>query len=200
MANGLDADVSLPAPTASTPSLTPIGRSYPSHTVAPATLQPAPATPPASAPGSAGDDPFATHRRSRVQALRKRIGSMFAAILALIAKFFTAIKGLLLLLPKVKFLTTTGTALISIAAYSLFFGWEFAAGFVLLLFVHEMGHVFQLRREGVPASAPMFIPGLGAVVMMKSLPDDASPRHASASPVRSSAHSAPPPLSCSPKP
>ena len=98
---------------------------------------------------------------------------MLAAIVAVIAKFFTAIKGLLLLLPKVKFLTTTGTALISVAAYSLFFGWEFAAGFVLLLFVHEMGHVFQLRREGVPASAPMFIPGLGAVVMMKSLPDDA---------------------------
>ncbi|HEV3318732.1 MAG TPA: site-2 protease family protein [Solirubrobacteraceae bacterium] len=173
MANGLDVDVSLPAPTASAPSLTPIGRSYPSHTVAPAALQPAPAAPSAGPSGSAGDDPFGTHRRSRMQALRKRIGSMLAAIVALIAKFFAAIKGLLLLLPKVKFLTTTGTALISIAAYSLFFGWEFAAGFVLLLFVHEMGHVFQLRREGVPASAPMFIPGLGAVVMMKSLPDDA---------------------------
>jgi Zn-dependent protease len=108
-----------------------------------------------------------------VQSLRGRIGSVLAAIVALIAKFFTAIKGLLLLLPKVKLLTTTGTALVSIAAYSLFFGWEFAAGFVLLLFVHEMGHVIQLRREGVPASAPMFIPGFGAVVMMKSLPDDA---------------------------
>ncbi|HEY2283790.1 MAG TPA: site-2 protease family protein [Solirubrobacteraceae bacterium] len=173
MANGLDLDVPLPAPTAPTPSLTPIGSSYPSHTVTPAALQPAPATPPSGVPASAADDPFGTHRRSRVQALRKRIGSMLAAIVALIAKFFTAIKGLLLLLPKVKLLTTTGTALVSVAAYSLFFGWEFAAGFVLLLFVHEMGHVFQLRREGVPASAPMFIPGLGAVVMMKSLPDDA---------------------------
>jgi Zn-dependent protease len=173
MANGLDADVSLPAPTASTPSLTPIGRSYPSHTVAPAVLQPAPATPPAGAPGSAGDDPFGAHRRSRVQALRKRIGSMFAAILALVAKFFTAIKGLLLLLPKVKLLTTTGTALVSVAAYSLFFGWEFAAGFVLLLFVHEMGHVFQLRREGISASTPMFIPFLGAAIFSKSLGDNA---------------------------
>jgi Zn-dependent protease len=173
MANGLDADVSLPAPTASTPSLTPIGRSYPSHTVAPAVLQPAPATPPAGAPGSAGDDPFGAHRRSRVQALRKRIGSMFAAIVALVAKFFTAIKGLLLLLPKVKLLTTTGTALVSVAAYSLFFGWEFAAGFVLLLFVHEMGHVFQLRREGISASTPMFIPFLGAAIFSKSLGDNA---------------------------
>ncbi|MGA8363342.1 MAG: site-2 protease family protein [Solirubrobacteraceae bacterium] len=173
MANGLDADVSLPAPTASTPSLTPIGRSYPSHALAPAALQPAPATPPSGAPAPAGDDPFGTHRRSRVQALRKRIGSMFAAIVALVAKFFTAIKGLLLLLPKVKLLTTTGTALISVAAYSLFFGWEFAAGFVLLLFVHEMGHVFQLRREGISASTPMFIPFLGAAIFSKSLGDNA---------------------------
>ena len=173
MANGLDVDVSLPAPTASTPSLTPIGRSYPSHTVAPAALQPALATQPSGAPGSAGDDPFGTHRRSRVQALRKRIGSMFAAIVALVAKFFTAIKGLLLLLPKIKLLTTTGTALVSVAAYSLFFGWEFAAGFVLLLFVHEMGHVFQLRREGISASTPMFIPFLGAAIFSKSLGDNA---------------------------
>jgi Zn-dependent protease len=62
---------------------------------------------------------------------------------------------------------------VSVVVYSLFFGWWFAIGFVVLLFVHEMGHVIQLRREGVKASAPMFIPGFGAVVMMKSLPDDA---------------------------
>ena len=54
--------------------------------------------------------------------------------------------------------------LVSIAAYSLFCGWTFAVGFVLLLLVHEMGHVIQLRREGIQASAPMFIPFLGAVV------------------------------------
>lgn len=173
MGSGLDVDVSLPASTASPPSLTPIGHSYPSHTAAPAALQPAPATPPAGTPGSVVEDPFGTQRHSRVQALRKRIGSMLAAILALIAKFFTAIKGLLLLLPKIKLLTTTGTALVSVAAYSLFFGWEFAAGFVLLLFVHEMGHVFQLRREGISASTPMFIPFLGAAIFSKSLGDNA---------------------------
>jgi Zn-dependent protease len=47
-------------------------------------------------------------------------------------------------------------------------------GFVLLLLVHEMGHVIQLRREGIPASAPLFIPFLGAVVGAKSLGDDAA--------------------------
>jgi Zn-dependent protease len=83
-------------------------------------------------------------------------------------------KAALLLLPKAKLLTTSGTMLVSLAAYSLIWGWKFALGFVLLLFVHEMGHVIQLRREGIEASAPMFIPFLGAVVMAKSLGDDAT--------------------------
>lgn len=83
-------------------------------------------------------------------------------------------KVLLLLLPKAKILTTSGTMLVSIAAYSLIWGWKFAAGFVLLLFVHEMGHVIQLRREGIEASAPMLIPFLGAAVMAKSLGNDAT--------------------------
>jgi Zn-dependent protease len=83
-------------------------------------------------------------------------------------------KAALLLLPKAKLLTTSGTMLVSLAAYSLIWGWKFALGFVLLLFVHEMGHVIQLRREGIPASAPMFIPFLGAVVTAKSLGDNAT--------------------------
>jgi Zn-dependent protease len=83
-------------------------------------------------------------------------------------------KAALLLIPKAKLLTTSGTMLVSLAAYSLIWGWKFALGFVLLLLVHEMGHVIQLRREGIPASAPMFIPFLGAVVTAKSLGDDAT--------------------------
>ncbi|MGH2900265.1 MAG: site-2 protease family protein, partial [Solirubrobacteraceae bacterium] len=83
-------------------------------------------------------------------------------------------KAALLLLPKAKVLTTSTTMLVSIAAYSLFWGWRVALGFVVLLFVHEMGHVIQLRREGIEASAPMFIPFLGAAVMAKSLGDDAT--------------------------
>jgi Zn-dependent protease len=135
----------------------------------------APGVPPTAPTTQPVEDPFGRQppKQSPVRDLRKRIGSALAAAAALIAKFFAAIKGFLLLLPKVKLLTTAGTALISFVVYSLFFGWWFAVGFVVLLFVHEMGHVFQLRQEGVKASAPMFIPGFGAVVMMKSLPDDA---------------------------
>jgi Zn-dependent protease len=166
-------DLSLPAPAVSGshagPSTVPVAQSYPSH-AGPGALHPEAVPPP---DGAAGEDPFGAQRRQRTQSLRKRIGSGLAAAGAAIAKFFAAIKGLILLLPKVKLLTTTGTALVSVAAYSLFFGWEFAAGFVLLLFVHEMGHVFQLRREGIQASTPMFIPFLGAAIFSKSLGDNA---------------------------
>ena len=65
------------------------------------------------------------------------------------------------------------TFLVSLAAYTSIWGWRFALGFMLLLMVHEMGHVIQLRREGVPASAPMFIPFLGAFVGMKEMPKNA---------------------------
>src|SRR3954466_2665348 len=104
----------------------------------------------------------------------KRARGAIAAALALIVSLAGKLKAVLLLLPKLKLLTTSGSMLVSIAAYALIWGWQFAVGFVLLLFVHEMGHVIQLRREGVPASAPMFIPFLGAVVGMKRLPDDAA--------------------------
>src|SRR6185369_17448613 len=92
-----------------------------------------------------------------------------AALAAIVAKFFATIKGGVLLLPKLQLLTTSGTALVSVAAYALFWGWTFAVGFVVLLLVHEMGHVIALRREGIKASAPMFILFLGAVVAAKSL-------------------------------
>ncbi len=102
-------------------------------------------------------------------AVRRRIGSAVAASAAVAVKFGAVLKGLVLL-PK---LATAGTALVSVAAYSLFWGWTFAVGFVSLLFVHEMGHVIQLRREGIKASAPMFIPFLGAMITAKSLGENA---------------------------
>jgi Zn-dependent protease len=101
--------------------------------------------------------------------IRRRLSAVGAAILALLAKF----KTLLVLLPKLKLLASTGTILVSLAAYALLWGWPFAAGFIALLFVHEMGHVIALRREGLKASAPMFIPFLGAVIAARSLGENA---------------------------
>jgi Zn-dependent protease len=101
---------------------------------------------------------------------RKRLTAPFAALIAALAK----LKALLLLLPNLKLFTTAGTMAVSVAAYSLIWGWTFALGFVVLLFVHEMGHVFQLRREGVKASTPMFIPFLWAVITARTLGNDAA--------------------------
>jgi len=102
--------------------------------------------------------------------LRKRLGAALAAVVAFAAKA----KSLLILIPKLKLLTTFGSAVVSIGAYALIWGLPFAAGFVALLFLHELGHVIQLRREGVKASAPMFIPFLGAVISAKSMGRDAA--------------------------
>jgi Zn-dependent protease len=78
-------------------------------------------------------------------------------------------KALLLLLPKAKLLTTSGSMLVSVGAYSLIWGWKFALGFVVLLLLHEMGHYIQLRREGVKPTGMVFIPFLGGAVGTGSL-------------------------------
>jgi Zn-dependent protease len=104
----------------------------------------------------------------------RRLFAPLGAAALVVAKLAAKLKALLLLLPKIKLFSTSATMLVSIAAYSLIWGWKFAVGFVALLFVHEMGHVIQLRREGLPASAPMFIPFMGAVIWAKSLGDNAA--------------------------
>jgi Zn-dependent protease len=61
-----------------------------------------------------------------------------------------------------KFGFTALTMVIAVVAYSLVFGWAFALGLVLIIFVHEMGHFLTSRLMGVPMSAPVFVPFLGA--------------------------------------
>lgn len=72
-----------------------------------------------------------------------------------------------------KLLTTGGTMLLSIAVYALMFGWRYAVGFVLLIFVHEMGHYIAARRRGLDVGAPTFIPFVGAWIQLKQMPHDA---------------------------
>ncbi|MGH9105648.1 MAG: site-2 protease family protein [Acidimicrobiales bacterium] len=94
------------------------------------------------------------------------MAGILVAVVAFAAKF-----GPLLL--KVKYLGLVVSMLLSVVAYSIFFGWTFAVGFVGLILVHEMGHVIELRRQGVRASLPMFIPFLGAFVNMREMPRSA---------------------------
>lgn len=51
-------------------------------------------------------------------------------------------------------------------------GWYFAVGFVILLFIHEMGHYLAARYVGVEVSAPVFIPFMGAFISMKAKPEN----------------------------
>lgn len=101
--------------------------------------------------------------------LRRRVAPIGAAIIAFLAK----LKAILLFAGQFKLLVTAGSMAVSVAAYASIWGFSFALGFVVLLLVHEMGHVIALRREGLRASAPMFIPFLGAVISTRSLGDDA---------------------------
>jgi Zn-dependent protease len=133
---------------------------------------PEPAPAPSQAPPQPEYEPIhpGSGRGDWRERLKKFLGPIAVALIAVATKA----KAILLLLPKIKILSTSGTMLVSIAAYALIWGWPFAVGFVFLLLLHEMGHVFQLRREGIPASAPMFIPFLGAVISAKSLGNDAA--------------------------
>ena len=57
---------------------------------------------------------------------------------------------------------------ISFVAFSVGFGsWKFGLGFVLLILVHELGHIVEARRQGVHVSLPIFIPLFGAFVMIR---------------------------------
>ncbi len=100
-----------------------------------------------------------------------------AVLLALALKFKTAL--LLLLNFKwvaigAKFALSFGSLLLNMWAWSLLFGWPFAVGFVLLIFVHEMGHFIAARLYGLPVSLPIFIPFIGAAVSIKNLPRDST--------------------------
>lgn len=85
----------------------------------------------------------------------------------IVAFAFTKLKFLLLGLTKVK---TLFSMVLTLGVYWTLWGWPFALGFVLSIYVHEIGHVSALRRLGIAASAPMFIPGLGAFVRMHQYP------------------------------
>lgn len=69
-----------------------------------------------------------------------------------------------------KVLLSGGTMLLSIWAYSLFWGWKFAAGFVLLIFIHESGHYLAARQKHLDVGLPTFIPFVGAWIALKETP------------------------------
>lgn len=108
----------------------------------------------------------------------KRIGlsGAFAGLLALLKwkSILSLIKGLFFLLKFSKFGVTTLSMLTTIGVYAWFYGFWWAIGFVLLIMVHEYGHMFAAKRQGIPVTAPVFIPFFGALIGMKEPPKDAA--------------------------
>jgi Zn-dependent protease len=103
----------------------------------------------------------------RFRILRK-LAAPFVFLGLLLWKF----KFILAAIFKFKIVTTSASMLISLAAYAWFWGWRFAAGFILLLLVHELGHYLEARRQGLHPALPVFIPFLGAYVAIKDAPFD----------------------------
>jgi Zn-dependent protease len=92
------------------------------------------------------------------------LGPVGALLLVVLGKLkYLAFAGKFLL-PMLK---TGGTMLFSIVVYTQIWGWWFAVGFVLCILLHELGHVFVAWRLGMPVSAPIFIPMMGAVILQK---------------------------------
>lgn len=72
-----------------------------------------------------------------------------------------------------KLLLSGGSMLLALGVYALLYGWRYAAGFIALLFVHEMGHYLAARYKGLNVGLPTFIPFVGAWIELKDLPHDA---------------------------
>ena len=82
-------------------------------------------------------------------------------------------KQVLMLLKANQFATSVISMAASIGAYALLFPVGFAVGVVVMLLVHEAGHIWAARRKGLPVSAPLFIPFIGAMILMRKHPRDA---------------------------
>ncbi len=111
--------------------------------------------------------PEGAPRRSSGPRWLMRLGPVGAAIAFALGKL--KLLGALATVLKLK---TVLTMALTIGVYTTQWGFPFALGFVLLIFVHELGHVLMLRAEGIPASAPVFIPFVGAFVAMRGHPRD----------------------------
>src|SRR6202011_3636066 len=105
---------------------------------------------------------------------KKALGPV-AVVGVVIAKFFAKLK--FFILPLLKFLPillkSGGTMLLMIWVYTMLWGWRFGVGFVLLLLVHECGHLLVAKKFGLKVGAPVFIPFMGAFIALKEAPRNA---------------------------
>ncbi|MBI1820929.1 MAG: site-2 protease family protein [Nitrospirae bacterium] len=95
------------------------------------------------------------------------------SLLSLLGFLLLKGKAVLAFLKFGKVALTAVSMITSIWVYALFWGWYFALGFVVLIFIHEMGHAAAMRIKGIRAGAPVFIPFFGAMIALKDQPQNA---------------------------
>jgi Zn-dependent protease len=155
-----------PALAPTEPALATAGPAFASALPALATAEP----PPASAQPALASAPPA-RPSSRTRATPRGFG----AILALLAFALMKGKSLLLVLkalPAAKFLLTSLSMLAMVWFEAQRSGIWFGVGFVLMILVHELGHGYAMKKRGVVAGWPIFIPFFGAMIAMKGGPND----------------------------
>jgi len=101
------------------------------------------------------------------QTFRQRVKQLLAPVAVALAG---GGKLILMALPMLKM---GGSMLLAFGFYAMAFGWKYAVGFILLIFIHEMGHVLAARIAGLKVSLPLFIPFMGAVIMLREMPRNA---------------------------
>jgi Zn-dependent protease len=113
-------------------------------------------------------------RPSFAQKLKKALGPI-GIVFVVLFKWIAKLKYIVL--PAIKFLPvllkTGGTMILSIGLYAMVWGFWFAAGFVILIFIHECGHLIAAKRLGLKVGAPVFIPFMGALIALKEAPKNA---------------------------
>jgi Zn-dependent protease len=123
-----------------------------------------------------------TEKKGLIQSLKakKGIWGVLGGVLLVLLKFkgilfllLSKLKFLLIILKLGKFASTFISMFVMIAVYASIYGWSFAVGFVLLLFVHEMGHYVTAKKLNLSTSLPLFIPFVGALISLKEEPKDA---------------------------
>ena len=137
---------------------------------------PPPYGPPPPPEEPAGYQPFDSYYRPQPLPQPRRAAGrngFLGGLLALLVTIWAYGKYALLFLLKFGAIKTLLTLLISFGAYAVFFGPWFAAGLVVMILIHEMGHVVEIRRQGMAASAPLFIPFFGAAIFQRQHPTDA---------------------------
>jgi Zn-dependent protease len=133
--------------------------------------QPGEYIPPPAYQGASDIPPDSPYHSSPAPSRNNRglMGGIISAAFAI----WAVVKYGLVFLFKIPALVTLGSALLSFGAYALLRGPEFAAALIVMLFVHEMGHVVEIRRQGMQATAPVFIPFLGAAIFQRQHPTTA---------------------------